>query len=83
VAVGVYLVYTPTAAGTLEKVTPIGVTFSMLPGWGWGTTMLDTRIQYLCLIGRVCVFYVGHVDKSSLYQTLFHCNTLSKHYPHH
>jgi hypothetical protein len=26
------------------------------------------------------VFYVGHVDKSSLYETIFHCNILS---PHH
>jgi hypothetical protein len=28
------------------------------------------------------VFYVGHVDKSSLYETLFHCNILSKHHLH-
>jgi hypothetical protein len=27
----------------------------------------------ICLIGRVYVFYVGHVDKSSVYETLFHC----------
>jgi hypothetical protein len=26
------------------------------------------------------VFYVGHVDKCSLYETLFHCNVLSKHH---
>jgi hypothetical protein len=26
------------------------------------------------------VSYVGHVDKSSLYETLFHCNILSKHH---
>jgi hypothetical protein len=26
------------------------------------------------------MFYVGHLDKSSLYETLFHCNTLSKHH---
>jgi hypothetical protein len=29
------------------------------------------------------VFYVGHIDKSSLYETLFHCNILSKYYHHH
>jgi hypothetical protein len=29
------------------------------------------------------VFYVGHVDKSSLYETLFHCNILSKHHHHY
>jgi hypothetical protein len=28
------------------------------------------------------VFYVGHLDKSSLYETLFHCNLLSKHHHH-
>jgi hypothetical protein len=28
------------------------------------------------------VFYVGHVDKSSLYEILFHCNILSKHHHH-
>jgi hypothetical protein len=39
-------------------------------------------VHYLCLIGRVYVFYVGHVDKSSLYETLFHCNILSKHHDH-
>jgi hypothetical protein len=27
------------------------------------------------------VFYVGHVDKSSLYET--HCNILRKHHHHH
>jgi uncharacterized YccA/Bax inhibitor family protein len=37
-------------------------------------------IHNLCLIGRVYVFYVGHVGKSSLYETLFHCNILSKHH---
>jgi hypothetical protein len=36
-------------------------------------------VHYLCLIGRVYVFYVGHVDKS-LYDTIFHCNILSKHH---
>jgi hypothetical protein len=40
-------------------------------------------VYYLCPIGRVYVFYVGHVDKSSLYETLFHSNILSKHYHHH
>jgi hypothetical protein len=40
-------------------------------------------VHYLCLIGRVYVFYVGHIDKSSLYKTLFHCNTLSKQHHHH
>jgi hypothetical protein len=39
-------------------------------------------VHYLCLIGRVFVFYVGHVDKSSLYETLFYCNILSKHHHH-
>jgi hypothetical protein len=29
------------------------------------------------------VFYVGHVDKSSLYETLFYCNILSKYHHHH
>jgi hypothetical protein len=29
------------------------------------------------------VFHVGHVAKSSLYETLFHCNILSKHHHHH
>jgi hypothetical protein len=29
------------------------------------------------------VFYVGHGDKSSLYETLFHCNILSKHHHNH
>jgi hypothetical protein len=27
-------------------------------------------------------FYVGQVDKSSLYETLFHCNIQSKHHHH-
>jgi hypothetical protein len=40
-------------------------------------------VHYLCLIGRVYVFYVGHVDKSSSYETLFHCNILSDHHHHH
>jgi hypothetical protein len=52
-----------------EKVLPINV----LPSF---------CVHYLCLIGRVYVFYVGHVDKSSLYETLFHCNILSKHHHH-
>jgi hypothetical protein len=29
------------------------------------------------------VFYVRHVDKSSLHESLFHCNILSKHHHHH
>jgi hypothetical protein len=40
-------------------------------------------VHYLCLIGRVYEVYVGHVDKSSLYKTLFHCNILSKHHHHY
>jgi hypothetical protein len=40
-------------------------------------------VPYLCLIGRVYEFYVGHVDKSSLYETLFHCNIQIKHHHHH
>jgi hypothetical protein len=40
-------------------------------------------VHYLCLIGRVYVSYVGHVDKSSLYETIFYCNILSKHHHHH
>jgi hypothetical protein len=40
-------------------------------------------VRYLCLIGRAYVFYKGHVDKSSLYETLFHRNILSKHHHHH
>jgi hypothetical protein len=40
-------------------------------------------VHYLCLIGRVYIFYVGHVDKSSLYETLFHCNILRKYHHHH
>jgi hypothetical protein len=40
-------------------------------------------VHYLCLIGRVYMFYVGHVNKSSLYEILSHCNTLSKHHHHH
>jgi hypothetical protein len=39
-------------------------------------------VHYSCLIGRFCVFYVGHIDKSNLYETLFHCNILSKHHHH-
>jgi hypothetical protein len=31
---------------------------------------------------RVYVFYVGHVNKSILYETLFHCNIPSKHHHH-
>jgi 4-hydroxyphenylpyruvate dioxygenase-like putative hemolysin len=50
--------------------------------------MLSTRtfifcVHYLSLIGRVYMFYVGHEDKSSLYETLFHCNILSKHHHPH
>jgi hypothetical protein len=37
-------------------------------------------VYYLCLIGRVYVFYEGNVDKRSLYKTRFHCNILSKHH---
>jgi hypothetical protein len=40
-------------------------------------------VHYLCLIGWVDVFYVEHVDKSSSYETLFHCNILSKHHHYH
>jgi dynein heavy chain len=40
-------------------------------------------VYYLCLIGRVYMFYVGHVDKSSLYETHFHYNILSKHHHHY
>jgi hypothetical protein len=39
-------------------------------------------VHYLFFIGRVYVFYVGHLDKSSLYETLFHYNVLSKHHHH-
>jgi hypothetical protein len=39
-------------------------------------------VHYSSLIGRVYVLYVGHVDKSCLYETLFQCDILSKH-PHH
>jgi hypothetical protein len=46
-------------------------------------TLFIFCVHYLCLIGRVYVFYVGHLDKSSLYETLFHCNILSKHHHHH
>jgi hypothetical protein len=52
----------------------------------WGTDIelaFIFCVYYLCLIGRVYVFHVGHVDKSSLYETFFHCNTLSKHHHHH
>jgi hypothetical protein len=45
-----------------------------------GCVYLD---YYFCLIGRVYVFYVGYVDTSSLYETLFHCNILGKHHYHH
>jgi hypothetical protein len=47
------------------------------------TYIIIVCVHYLCLIGRVYVFYVGHVDKSSLYETLFHCNILTKHHLHH
>jgi hypothetical protein len=40
-------------------------------------------MYYICLIVRVYVFHVEHVDKKGLYETLFHCNILSKHYHHH
>jgi hypothetical protein len=40
-------------------------------------------VHYLYLIARVYVFYVGHIDKNSLYETLFHCNILSKHHHYH
>jgi hypothetical protein len=40
-------------------------------------------VHYLCLIEQVYVFYIGHVDSSSLYETLFPCNILSKHHHHH
>jgi hypothetical protein len=40
-------------------------------------------VHYLCLIGWVYMFYVGHVDNSSLYETLFHCNIQNKYYHHH
>jgi hypothetical protein len=42
-------------------------------------TLFIFCVHYLCLIGRVYVFYLGYVDKSSLYET---CNTLSKHHHH-
>jgi hypothetical protein len=41
------------------------------------------KLNYLFLIGRVHVFYVGHVDKSCLYETIFQCNILSKYHHHH
>jgi hypothetical protein len=44
--------------------------------------LLNKCFHCLCLIGRVYLFYVGLVDKSSLYETLFHCNILSKHHRH-
>jgi hypothetical protein len=57
---------------------------------GFTITIVDYTIvvDFLCsllmpLIGRVYVFYVGHVDKSILYEILFHCNILSKHHHHH
>jgi hypothetical protein len=40
-------------------------------------------VHFLCLTGRVYVFYAGHVDKSSLCEILLHCNILSKHHHHH
>jgi hypothetical protein len=36
-------------------------------------------VHYLCFIRQVYVFYVR---KSSLYETLFQCNILSKHHHH-
>jgi hypothetical protein len=40
----------------------------------------SSYFPFLC--SRVYEFYVGHVDKSSLYETLFHCNIVSKHHHH-
>jgi hypothetical protein len=40
-------------------------------------------VHYLCLIGQVYMFYIGHIDKSSLYETLFHCTVLIKKHHHH
>jgi hypothetical protein len=47
------------------------------------TTGFIVCVHYLCLIARVYVFYVGYLDKSSLYETLFRCNIPSKHHHHH
>jgi hypothetical protein len=41
-----------------------------------------TEVSYNALFGRVYVIYGGHEDKSSLYDTLFHCSILSKHHHH-
>jgi len=50
----------------------------------WPVALICTYIHYVTNVyGRVYVFYVGHVDKSSLYETLFHCNILSKHHHIH
>jgi ATP-dependent Clp protease ATP-binding subunit ClpA len=38
----------------------------LLEGRGISITVTPEADRYLCLIGRVYVFYVGHVDKSSL-----------------
>jgi hypothetical protein len=40
---------------------------------------IQVCVHYLCLIGRIYVLYVGHVD----YETLFHVVILSKHHHHH
>jgi hypothetical protein len=37
-------------------------------------------ITYASLDEFMCL---GHIDKNGLYETLFHCNILSKHYHHH
>jgi hypothetical protein len=44
---------------------------------------IQNCVHYLCLIGQIYVFYVGYEDKSSLYETLFHCNIPNKHHHHH
>jgi hypothetical protein len=49
----------------------------------WSMYMDVLCVHYLCLIGRFYMFNVGHVDKSSLYDTLYHCNILSTHHHHH
>jgi hypothetical protein len=47
--------------------------------------LLHKCFHFLCLLlmpywTSLFVFYLGHVDKSSLNETLFHCNILSKHH---
>jgi hypothetical protein len=39
------------------------------------------RNKYIYLSAEY-LWLIGHVDKSSLYETLFHCNILSKHHHH-